>query len=59
MDIITEVTFAYYKVIIATLIIIVGNTRTDIEEKGQENINSMISWFEANKLSLSVSKYYN
>lgn len=59
MDIITEVTFAYYKVIIATLIIIVGNTRKKIEDKGQEVINSMISWSEANKLISSVSKYYN
>jgi hypothetical protein len=51
MDGVTEVSFADDKAIIVT-----GNSRKDIEEKGQEVINRMILWCEKNKLSLSASK---
>jgi endonuclease/exonuclease/phosphatase (EEP) superfamily protein YafD len=48
---ITEVAFADDKVIIVT-----GNSRKEIQERGQDAIDKMIAWCDNNKLSLSSSK---
>lgn len=51
MDGIIEVAFADDKAIIVT-----GSSRKELEEKGQDVINRMVSWCNSNKLSLSASK---